>query len=134
VAGNTARADAHYRGSEILSGQIKPRVFIAKISTTKGYEVPAYVSWGGWNECPMPEEHVAVLRHWNEIYGAEIISLTGDVLECTVSRPPTDKEAAFRLAHEQFLYCADIVHQGVGTLFALAAQLMNSRNWYFWWD
>lgn len=120
--------------TSIRTGAIKPKVFIAKIPTTKGYEIPAYLSWGGWNECPMPEEHVVVLRHWNEVYGAEIISLTSDVLECTVSRPPTDKEAAFRLAHEQFIYCSDIIYQGVESLYALAAQLINSRTWYFWWD
>jgi hypothetical protein len=120
--------------TDILSGAFKPKVFIAKIPTLKSYEVPAYLHWGGWNECPMPEEHVTILRHWNELYGAEIISLSGDVLECAVNRPPTDKETAFRLAHEQYLYCADIVDQGVGSLYALAAQLINSRTWSFWWD
>jgi len=49
------------------------------------------------------------------------------------SRPPT-REAALELAREQYVYCSDIVDQGVQTLSALAAVLMQSAWWYFWWD
>jgi hypothetical protein len=43
-------------------------------------------------------------------------------------------EEARRLAHEQFIYCADIVHQGVQTESNLAQTLLGSGNWFFWWD
>jgi hypothetical protein len=49
------------------------------------------------------------------------------------SRPPTRK-AALELAREQYVYCSDIVEQGAQTLSALAAMLMGSGWWYFWWD
>jgi hypothetical protein len=38
------------------------------------------------------------------------------------------------LAKEQYAYCADIVEQGVGTIEALAATLLNGHIWFFWWD
>jgi hypothetical protein len=38
------------------------------------------------------------------------------------------------LAWEQYWYCLDIVDQGVGSVSALAATLLNSTYWYFWWD
>ena len=38
------------------------------------------------------------------------------------------------LAEEQFAYCPDIVHQGVGTISALASMLLDGTAWYFWWD
>jgi len=38
------------------------------------------------------------------------------------------------LAKEQYIFCNDIVDQGVGTVSALAATLLDSNYWYFWWD
>ncbi len=119
---------------ETLGRKPKHRVWIARIPTTKSWEIPAYLRFGGWNDCPMPEEQVAVLKHWAETYGIEIYAITGDVMECEVSRPPTSKDAAIALAHEQYWYCSDIVLQGTETLSILAAGLLNSPAWFFWWD
>jgi hypothetical protein len=51
-----------------------------------------------------------------------------------VNRRPETRGAALDLAREQYLYCSDIVDQGVQTFSALAAVLMQSDWWYFWWD
>jgi len=118
----------------VLSRQPKSTVYFAKIPTTKSFEIPGYLRFGDWNATPGPEEQVAVLRHWSEQYGLEIYALTGDVIECEIARPPGDQESATVLAREQFVYCADIVDQGVGSILALAAVLKGARYWYFWWD
>jgi len=110
------------------------RVAICKVPTPRSWEVPAYLSFGEWNECPGPEEHVALLRYWHENYGADVITLWNDVIECTVGRPPTEREQALALAWEQFVYCSDIVLQGTGTLASLAAILCGGKTWFFWWD
>jgi hypothetical protein len=89
---------------------------------------------GNWNNCPPPEEHVAIWRYWDEKYGLKVYAVTDDVIEMFVSRPPQSREAVLALAREQFFYCKDIVLQGVGTLAQLAATLQNSKHWYFWWD
>ncbi|HSG35259.1 MAG TPA: DUF4253 domain-containing protein, partial [Sphingomonadaceae bacterium] len=99
-----------------------------------GWEVPAYLRWGGWNACPPPEVHVAALRSWNERYGAELVGISGDALNLRVSSRPQTKEEATELAFEQFYYCADIVDQGVGTIANLAATLEAQDWWFFWWD
>jgi hypothetical protein len=109
-------------------------VAICKVPTPKSWEVPAYLCFGPWNESPTAEEHVALLRYWHENYGADIITLLGTVIECTVSRPPTEREQALALAWEQFVYCPDIVTQGTDTLSALAAALCGGKTWFFWWD
>lgn len=119
---------------DILSGQPKFPAYIAKVPTCDSFAVPAWLRFGGWNECPPPERHVALFRRWQETYGAEIISVTGDIIECTVERPPADRDAAVKLAWEQYVYCPDIVWQGVETVTALAATLLKNRYWYFWWD
>ena len=89
---------------------------------------------GDWNECPDASVLAAFAHRWQLRYGAEIVSATHDVLEFTVSDPPTTREAALELAREQYLLCADIVDQGHGSIAHLAAALQNSNYWYFWWD
>ncbi|HEY6225717.1 MAG TPA: DUF4253 domain-containing protein [Verrucomicrobiae bacterium] len=119
---------------EVLSRKIHPWVLIAKIPTPHPYEVPAYLRLGGWNECPDAPVHVALWKKWQHQYGAEILCVTGDIIEATVARPPTEKEECYKLAREQYLYCSDIVTQGVGTIDALASTLRAGKSWYFWWD
>lgn len=120
--------------TNISSGQPKPTIYIAKIPTPHVWEIPAHLEAGGWNDCPDSAAHAAVLKYWHEKHGAEIYSLTADVLECVVSRPPTTREAALALAREQFLFCSDIVHQGTESVELLAASLLNAEVWFFWWD
>jgi len=90
--------------------------------------------FGGWNECPSPEVHVALMRLWQERFGAEVVGITRDVVEMRVERPPTNKVDALRLAKQQYLYCQDIVDQGTQTLESLAAVLLGGTSWFFWWD
>ena len=55
-----------------------------------------------------------------------LVAIAGDIVEFAVARPPTTKEAALRLAIEQYAYCYDIVDQGTGTIEVLAASLIGS--------
>lgn len=119
---------------DILSGEPLPKVHIALIPTDDWTTVPAHLQWGAWNACPAPEYHVAALRSWRDRFGAELVGLGFDVMNLKVSRPPQTRQQALELAREQYVYCADIVEQGVETLNALAATLMASDWWYFWWD
>ena len=111
-----------------------PEVYLAAVPTARSWEVPAYLSFGGWNECPLPHEHVAMFSYWFQRYGAEIVGVSSDIIECTVSKPPRTREDALALADEQFIFCADIVSQGTETIENLAATLVGAEVWYFWWD
>lgn len=119
---------------DVLSKKPKEQVVIGEIPFAESWKVPAYLKLGGWNECPLPEEHVAILKRWHEQYGAEIACVTGDIIECTVARPPANQQEAMTLAREQYVYCPDIVDQGVETIENLGATLLNANVWYFWWD
>lgn len=119
---------------DIVTGRPHPVVYLARIPTPHAFEIPAYLSYGAWNACPAPEEHVVLHRHWHERHGAEIYAVAGDVVECWVPRPPDDRAGAEALAREQCLYCDDIVHQGTQTLVGLAAELKGAAAWFFWWD
>ena len=60
--------------------------------------------------------------------------MSRDIIEMSVAHPPRTRESALIVAREQYVYCSDIVDQGVGTISNLAATLLNGRIWYFWWD
>lgn len=119
---------------DALTEKIADRVHIVIVPTTNGYEVPAYLAWGGWNDNPMPEYHVAALRSWEKRYGTELVGITSDVLNLRSSNRPKNREEAIALANEHYAYCSDIVDQGAGTLSELAASYLKSDWWYFWWD
>jgi hypothetical protein len=111
-----------------------PAIHVGLFPAENGWEVPAFLMFGGWNECPGPQEHVAVLRSWHARYGAEVVGVTHDIVETWVARPPRTRADALALAREQYLYCPDIVDQGTETLDVLAATLLRGKSWYFWWD
>jgi hypothetical protein len=119
---------------DVLSGRIKPEVYLGLAKIEKPWHLPAILKYGGWHACPEPEVHCAFHRQWQERFGAEITGMSSAVVECAVKNPPTDRKAATILAWEQYWYCADNVEQGCGSVSRLAATLMNSPYWYFWWD
>lgn len=126
--------------SKSLSGFMdfgKPReseeCILALIPTNEPWEVFAWLPFGGWNECPMPEEMLWIAKYWYERYGAIPAVMSHDVVE--FSAPPIkDKDTALGLALEQFAFCQDIVFQGVDTIGRLAGGLTQSSVWFFWWD
>jgi len=119
---------------DVLSQKVKPEIYLGLAKIEKAWHLPAVLKYGNWNDCPGPEIHCAFHREWHEAFGAEITGMSHDVVECTVRNPPTDQKAALALAWEQYWYCSDIVYQGCGSVSYLAATLMNSPYWYFWWD
>lgn len=106
---------------------------LTEIPVKNPWEVFAYLPFGGWNECPDTPTLMAVSKYWYEQYGAVVSVMTGDELEFAVPTPVSEDDA-LRLAKEQYVFCADIVDQGVGTTGALADSLYQSNYWYFWWD
>lgn len=119
---------------DIVSRRPLPAVAIGLVPTRAPWEVPVYLRFGGWNACPDPVRHAALMKKWHVEYGAEVVGISRDVVEMRVQRPPTTRQAARALALEQYLYCADIVEQGVGSVGNLAAGLLRAPSWYFWWD
>jgi Domain of unknown function (DUF4253) len=120
--------------TETLSGSPLGKAQLIILPTADWTTIPACLHRGNWNGCPAPEYHVAALRSWRDRFGAELIGLSHDVMNIRVKERPKTRDAALDLAREQYAYCSDIVDQGVETLSALAAVLMQSDWWYFWWD
>jgi hypothetical protein len=108
---------------------------IGLIEARHGYEVPGLLSWNGAANYDFDAAlHVAVLRSWQERYGAELVALTVDQIELLVARPPQDLATIAQVAVEMYGYCPDLVVQGTDTVDALANEYVPRRCWSFWWD
>ncbi|MCO6044027.1 DUF4253 domain-containing protein [Aeoliella sp. ICT_H6.2] len=117
-----------------LTNKAKPRVQMGLATIDQPWHLPAVLRFGNWNDCPDAVVHCAFLQHWQREFGAEIACASSHTLECIVSRPPLDQDAALHLAWEQFWYCENIVHEEYQTISNLAAALLGANYWYFWWD
>jgi hypothetical protein len=134
TSGDAGVSPLFYPAYDVLTRKPRPEVFFGLIPVGSSWLVPAYLKIGGWNDCPDASVHVAFFRSWFERYGAEVVTVANDVVEFHVTRPPRTMEQAQELAREQYVYCTDIVEQGVGTVGNLAATLLGSDRWFFWWD
>lgn len=76
----------------------------------------------------------AVLRSWEDRFGAVVVEIGFAELGIAVRRPPDDEKAATAVAAELFAFCPDIVFQGYESIAALGEGIDGAPGWYFWWD
>jgi hypothetical protein len=107
--------------------------FVAHLPVQNSWQAPAFLRLGGWNEQPEPHVMVAFLHRWQHRYGAQLITVTTDVMEFSVAKPPSDADdmALFR---EHCCFCPDLLDQGTLSPNDLLASLSSARHWHFWWD
>ncbi|MGW8764621.1 DUF4253 domain-containing protein [Streptomyces sp. NPDC055815] len=109
----------------------------ALVPARRSADIPAVIGWGG----PMNHENdvarlCAVLRSWEDRFGARVIALTFDQLVVSVAAPPRTPEEAEAVAAEHFAFCPDNITQGeYDTLREYARKaLLDVPVWRFWWD
>lgn len=106
---------------------------VALVPAARPADIMAQLGW--WGACNYDlsgPDITAVLRSWEDRFGAIITHLGFDVLELAVARPPTGAQAAL-LAREWYLFCPDSIDQGVGSLEALT-EAATGTVWGYWWD
>ena len=120
---------------ELLDEEEKGEMLLLQIPTDDPADIPAYLPFGGWNDCPDAETQLAFTHYWREKYGAIPAALgNADCLEFLVERPVTDPIEAKNLAVEQFAFCSDLPFQVFEDFEQLTEFIHQSRQWYFWWD
>jgi len=105
------------------------------VAAGRGADTLAVMGWQGalhHNEWMVPL--AAVLRSWEDRFGARVVSVGFNTLELSVSAPPADREHALHVAAEHWAFCPDNVVQGPGDLHGYAEQILGSHAWSFWWD
>lgn len=110
-------------------------MLLLQIPTDDPADIPAYLPFGGWNDCPNAETQLAFTHYWREKYGAIPAALdNADCLEFLVERPVADPLEAKKVAVEQFAFCSDLPFQVFEDFEQLTEFIHQSRQWYFRWD
>ncbi len=124
-----ARPDA-----DAVRAVVGDEVQMGLVPAAGGWEVPALLAWSGAEGAGLGgAEHLSVLCHWHRGYGADLVAMGMDQLECLVTRPPTDARSAFELAVQHYAYCPALMDNLVPAIGGLAATLLG-RHWYFDWS
>ena len=98
-------------------------------------------SW--WDSQLKPLAISAVLRSWEDRFGARLLQIGFDRIRLLVERPPRTADAALRLAAEQHVFCDECQHgkgemgtdlPGLDTVPGLAQWVLATPAWTFWWD
>jgi Domain of unknown function (DUF4253) len=89
----------------------------------------------GWNQAlvtALPK--AAVLRSWEDRFGARLLRIGLAEFSVLAQRPPRTLESAQHLAAEQWAFCNEFGGTGLHDVPGITASLMNSPVWTFWWD
>ena len=117
------------RHLEWYSPQPQDPIALLFLPVTCSWDALAYLSWFP-TEYQRSESYIALGRSWQERYGAELVAHYGTMLQCYVSRPPNQIQAAWDLAQEQILVapCTTLL-QGI-PLRHHALALLNYGRWF----
>ena len=117
-----------------LPGYDQPHCVLARSPDAEAATILAQLRFGGYNLCPDAEEHIAILRYWRSIWGAELIACRPHRLDLVVTRRPHSWREAFELAQEHLDYCPPLAHGRPHAIKARASELKSSSLWTFVWS
>lgn len=107
---------------------------IGLVATDRPADVLAEVGWQGvTNRYEFLLPVTAVLRSWEMRFGARLLEVGFAGIRVLVKRPPRSLKAAERIAAEHYAFC-DESSGGLRDIRSIAASLVNSPFWTFWWD
>jgi hypothetical protein len=113
-----------------------PRNGLALVPSWRSADILAVTGWtGAANHTATNAQLTAVLRSWEQRFGARLVVLSSDQIGLTIANPPTDLEQATAIAYEHLVFCPDNIYQGRHETFEeYAASLLDLDMWVFWWD
>ena len=116
-----------------------PRVALRFLPGRDAISAVSHIDYRG--DSPPTPRILANLRRWNERYGLDLISASNCSIEIRVGRFPADRTEALKTARECYLLCPsiggeydDILGFECDDIHKLAAHLMGSAYWLFWWS
>jgi hypothetical protein len=114
--------------------------FLGLVAAKRPADIPAAVGWSGfgadtpWGPDARALKISAVLRSWEDRFGARLLRIGGDtVLRVLVERPPRTLASAARVAAEHFAFANEYTGEAC-TVRDLAKHLVGNPVWHFWWD
>lgn len=111
-----------------------PPARIGLVPATRPADVLPTLGLPSTDEFPDTRPLAAVLRSWEDRFGARLLEVGFADIMLLVERPPRDLASARRIAAEHYAFCDECGGVGLSTISAIAAALVNAPFWSFWWD
>jgi len=115
----------------------RPAMRLGLVPAERGSDALSVAGWqGAANYTNDTAKLSAVLRAWEDRFGARVIGAGFAELYLSVAAPPSSTDEALAVAAEHFAFCPDNIWQGArpDTLAGYAEQLVDASMWTFWWD
>lgn len=112
-----------------------PPARIGLAAASRPADVLPVIGWTGatnWYHNALPI--AAVLRSWEDRFGATLLQLGFAEIRLLAKRPPRCAKNAQLLAAEQYAFCDECAGQGLHDVPAITDHLMKSAVWTMWWD
>lgn len=104
---------------------------LALVRAGRPADIPAVMAW----DAEAPHEFLsALLRSWEDRFGARVVGFEGATIHVSVSRPPVTAADASLVAMEHMLLGDDNHPPGDLNFADYAESLVGERHWFFWWD
>jgi hypothetical protein len=113
------QAEAGIAGAVMVANR-KPGYRLGLVEAARPADVPARLGRPGLS---------AVLRSWEDRFGATLVLLGAREMMLSVSAPPTELHQALIVGHEHRAFCPRLP----GTLPQLSRGLVRLRRWHFRW-
>ncbi|AYG78785.1 hypothetical protein DWB77_00893 [Streptomyces hundungensis] len=110
-----------------------PKLRIGLVRADSGAEALAACGWTGAARHADTGAIAAVLRGWEQRYGARLVEVGPGGLRLSVTARPDGLEEALPVAAEHVAFCPDNVFRGTESLTDYAEELVEEKCWSFWW-
>lgn len=109
--------------------------FLGLVPVARSADISAVIGWAAAaSDLLTDQELSAVLRSWEQRFGAQVVALI-DGVYLSVAAPPRTREHAEHLALEHLLLCSDNLHNQADETFpGYVDQILGADLWAFWWD
>jgi hypothetical protein len=111
------------------------RAHLAIVPVSRPADTVAALGWTG--ACDYREDVAglsAVLRSWEDRFGAMLVRMDVSTLWVSVASPPRTADECRRVAAEHFTFCRDVDWEEPRPLRDYAQTLLGNPTWRFWWD
>jgi hypothetical protein len=128
------------RPSEIVEAAVEEAgvvsdALLGVVPVPRPADIPAATGWSGmggsWDDVVAVS---AVLRSWEDRFGAVLVRMGRTTLELAVAAPPWERSECLAIAAEHYAFCDDTYKGNPGTLRDYANLLRGNTRWSFWWD
>jgi hypothetical protein len=122
------------RQLRLALGQLMPPARIGLVPAARPADVLVRLGWQGAVNRGWSAALSAVLRSWEDRFGARLLEVGFAEIRLLVSRPPQTLEAALPVAAEHRAFCDECGRMGLTQVSEIAGLLVGNPFWDFWWD